>query len=185
MKGIDRYWHLTWTTYGQWLPGDARGSVTRIRKPGEAHRVEEDEFGTPRTDANPELQNSARGSLVGNPIFLNREHADRLLPQFQETCSFRKWLLVAVAIMANHIHVLVGVPGDPDPQNLLRDLKSFGSRRLNQFFDKPPSGTWWTESGSRRKKGDLSAVTSAVEYIRDQDHAFVVWVNPVVETWGL
>ena len=24
---VDRYWFLTWTTYGTWLPGDERGFV--------------------------------------------------------------------------------------------------------------------------------------------------------------
>src|SRR5947209_816005 len=27
---MDRYWFLTWTTYGTWLPGDARGFVGRV-----------------------------------------------------------------------------------------------------------------------------------------------------------
>ncbi len=29
---MDRYWPLTWTTYGTWLPGDARGfAVSNVR----------------------------------------------------------------------------------------------------------------------------------------------------------
>jgi len=27
---FDRHWLLTWTTYGTWLPGDARGFVSPI-----------------------------------------------------------------------------------------------------------------------------------------------------------
>ena len=27
---MDRYWLLTWTTYGTWLPGDARGFVSNV-----------------------------------------------------------------------------------------------------------------------------------------------------------
>ena len=28
---MERYWLLTWTCYGHWLPGDARGFVGNIR----------------------------------------------------------------------------------------------------------------------------------------------------------
>jgi hypothetical protein len=59
MKGIDRYWFLTWTMYGQWLPGDPGDSVTRIELPRQSHREEQDEFGTPRTEAIPDLHESA------------------------------------------------------------------------------------------------------------------------------
>jgi REP element-mobilizing transposase RayT len=183
MKGIDRYWHLTWTTYGQWLPGDERGSVTRIRLPDHDHRVEEDQRGTPRTASIPRLKESAEKSLIGPPVLLIKRQAIELLQQFHETCDHRKWLLAATAIMANHVHVLLGVPGDPEPEDLLRDLKSWGSRRLNRTFAKPPSGTWWTESGSRRKKSDLPAILNAIDYIADQEYPLVIWINPITETW--
>src|SRR5262249_61062771 len=43
---MDRYWLLTWTTYGSWLPGDARGSVASVRnKTGP--RIEHDQPGIP------------------------------------------------------------------------------------------------------------------------------------------
>jgi hypothetical protein len=28
---MDRFWLLTWTTYGSWLPGDRRGFVGKLR----------------------------------------------------------------------------------------------------------------------------------------------------------
>jgi hypothetical protein len=28
---MDRFWLLTWTTYGTWLPGDERGFVSEVR----------------------------------------------------------------------------------------------------------------------------------------------------------
>lgn len=58
--------------------------------------------------------------------------------------------------MANHVHLIVGVPGDPDPATLLRDFKSYASRalNLNSGDSRPPSGTWWTEQGAKRKNLD-------------------------------
>jgi REP element-mobilizing transposase RayT len=108
---------------------------------------------------------------------------EKLLPQFQETAEIRKWLLVGTAIMANHIHVVVGVPDDPDPENLLRDLKAYGSRKLNRKFGKPKSETWWTQSGSKRKLPDRAAIQNAVQYLRDQEFPLVICINPIVDTW--
>ncbi|MFO0978719.1 MAG: transposase [Planctomycetaceae bacterium] len=144
MRGIDRYWLLTWTMYGQWLPGDPRGSVTRLEMPPQA---------------------------------------DLLLTQFKETCDYRKWFLAGTAIMANHLHVVLGVPGDPDPEDLLRDLKAYGSRALNRTYGKQKAGTWWTESGSKRKLPDSTAIEFAIKYLRDQQFPLLIWINPIVGTW--
>ena len=63
----------------------------------------------------PELREYVQKSLSAPPILLSRQHADVLLAQFQETADYRGWLLIASAIMASHVHIVVGVPGDPDP----------------------------------------------------------------------
>jgi REP element-mobilizing transposase RayT len=116
--------------------------------------------------------------MRGEPIKLTREQAESVLDQFHETASFRGWQLVAAAVMANHCHVVLGVPGDPEPEPLLRDLKSYASRRLNKSWPKPASETWWTESGSRRVlKNDL-AILGAARYVRDQEYPLAVWINP-------
>jgi REP element-mobilizing transposase RayT len=54
-----------------------------------------------------------------------------VLSQLRETAATRGWTLFAVGIMANHVHVIVGVDGDPAPADLLRDLKGWTSRALN------------------------------------------------------
>jgi len=83
--------------------------------------------------------------------------------------------MLAVAVMRTHIHVALGVNGDPDPATLLRDLKSYGSRALNRMDGRPVSGTWWTESGSRRRLRDERAVVAAVEYVKHQPSPLLIW----------
>jgi REP element-mobilizing transposase RayT len=178
---MDRFWFLSSTTYGTWLPGDERGSVTTVRD-GPGPRKRHNVPGTPCDDEMPGLQASAKAALQGQPIYLTCEQAEALLAQFQETAEYRAWLLLAVAIMANHFHILVGVRGDPDPEVLLGNFKSYGSRALNRRWGKPPNGTWWTEGGSKRKKVGACAVGDAIQYTREQDHPLVIWVNPLVET---
>ena len=179
---MERYWFLTWTTYGQWLPGDPRGCVTRVRD-GDSPRIEHDEFGTPY-DANiPGLYESAQRALKCPPIRLVSAQAPVLLAQFQETAEYRGWLLVAVGILANHIHLVTGVKGDPDPEKLLQSYKSYASRALNKRWGKPASDTWWTESGSKRKLPDETSIHAAIEYIRHQEYPLLIWVNPIETDW--
>ena len=149
-----RAWLLTNTTYGTWLPGDKRGSVTSVRdeRPTDAPnhaRFEHDIPGEPYEDPNDALQRSASELMKGNPIYLSLEQAETLLVQFQETAHHRVWTLRAVAIMRNHVHLVIIVPDDPDPGKILL-ISAYASRALNRRYDKPASETWWTGNGSKR-----------------------------------
>jgi REP element-mobilizing transposase RayT len=79
--------------------------------------------------------------------------------------------------MSNHLHLLVGVMGDPDPSALLRDFKSYASRSLNREYGKPASGTWWTEQGSKRKVKNSSHFENARNYILRQPAPLAIWEN--------
>jgi REP element-mobilizing transposase RayT len=125
----------------------------------------------------PRLQQSALKLLKCPPIFLNKEQAKTVCKQLLSTSEYRCWQACAIAVMSNHVHVVVGVPDDPDPSVLLRDFKSYASRALNQNWPKPESKTWWTESGSRRKLPDENAVHAATEYVKKQRHPLIVWMN--------
>jgi hypothetical protein len=111
---MDRHWLLTWTTYGTWLPGDPRRSVTSVREVA-GPRAEHDRPGTAWEGPLPRLYTAARAALKGPPVYLTAEQATVLLDQFRETAAYRSWLLCGVAIMANHAHLVVAVLGDPNP----------------------------------------------------------------------
>jgi len=181
---MNRVWLLTWTTYGTWLPGDKRGFVSNVRD-GEGPEVKHNTPGTPYDARHRGLAIAAREQMAGDAVWLTVEQASPLAEQFRETAVFRGWSLLALAIMANHVHLVVGVPGDPEPESLLRDFKSYGSRRLNGRFGKPASGTWWTASGSTRKLPDERAMSAAIRYVRNQHKPLVVWAeNPPTDVGG-
>jgi REP element-mobilizing transposase RayT len=178
---MDRYWLLTNTCYGQWLPGDERGFLGRVWEhrrgdPEKKRRVPHAIPGTDYDENIPKLSHASAELMSGPPIALTLEHAEVLLAQFQETARLRHWELRAVAIMFNHFHLVVGVPGDPNPGKILGDFKSWATRRLNQRFGKPKSETWWTERGSKRKLKDEEAILGAENYVlRKQPNPLVVW----------
>jgi hypothetical protein len=176
-----RVWLLTNTPYGTWLPGDLRGSVTSVRdqRPGDhvpVARIEHDIPGEPYEEAIPSLEDSARELMTGPPIFFNRDHAETIRDQFIETASYRRHEILALAIMYNHFHMVVRVLGDPDPRRVLADFKAYGSRALNTRFGKPPSSTWWTGKGSKRKLKDDAAEAAGIHYtLRKQPNPLVLW----------
>lgn len=176
-----RYWLLTNTTYGTWLPGSRRGSVTAVRdrRPGESvgpHRQRHNQPGEAWEPPIAGLERAAQSKLKGPPVFLTGAQAAVLLGQFQETATYRGWKLLAVAIMANHFHGVVAVADDPDPRKMLADFKAYGTRALNREFELPRSGKWWTAGGSKRKLPDRRAVTSAINYVLNkQPNPLAIW----------
>jgi REP element-mobilizing transposase RayT len=167
---MDRCWLLTWTTYGTWLPGDPRGCVTRVREGADPNgpRIEHDVPGTPYLKNMPGLVRASRAAMKGEPIWLKSDQAQIAALDLSATARFRGWGLLAGAVMANHVHLVVGVLGDPEPAKLLQIFKSYASRALNQRWGSPAGGTWWTQSGSRRKLGSEPAIVAAVRYVEAQ-----------------
>ena len=178
---MERHWFLTNTWYGNWLPGDARGFVGRVWEhrsldPDEAPRVAHNVPETPYDQDMAGLERAAREHMKGPPIHLQTAHAEALLAQFRETAGYRGWTIRAVAIMFNHFHVVVTVPGDPDPGKIIGDFKSWATRALSKRFGAPASGTWWTERGSKRKLNDAKAIAGATQYVLyDQPDPLVTW----------
>lgn len=182
----DRFWLLTWTTYGTRLPGDPRGTIGVLHSQV-GTQIDRNRPGDPEIESSAALQRYGASIMKGDPVFLNQEQARVLLTQFHCTSGYRQWRLLAVAIMKNHIHLGVNVHGDPEPESIMRDFKSYGSRALNLQWGKPKSETWWTESGSSRKLDSESSVLGSVRYMRDQEFPLVIWtiedgmVYPIVE----
>lgn len=115
--------------------------------------------------------------MRGDPVLLIQRQADALLAQFHETASYRHWVIDAVAVMANHVHIVFGVTGDPDPSAMLRDWKSYASRALNRVGPLPPCGRWWADQGSKRAIKTDERRLAAIEYVRDQEAPLVVWLS--------
>jgi hypothetical protein len=85
--------------------------------------------------------------------------------------------LDAVAILTTHLHLVVGVKGDPTPTALLRDFKSYCSRASNATLVERTQAKWWAERGSTLLLKDQNNRARAVRYTRDQENPLVVWVS--------
>jgi REP element-mobilizing transposase RayT len=170
---------LTTTFYGQWLPGDPRGSVTNTRPHPSASsssssvpRREHDSPGTAYDGPMPGLHRAAAEQLQGPPVSVALPHAEALLEQFLETAAYRGYRLLAVSVMFNHLHLVIEAPPTVGKPVLLRDVKSYGSRRLNRQFGHRSAG-WWSDGGSCRPVKDIPA---AIYYVcHRQANPLLVW----------
>jgi REP element-mobilizing transposase RayT len=110
-------------------------------------------------------------------IRLTREQAATVCQQVRATAEFRKWKLFAVAVMANHEHLVIGVRGNVNPSALLRDFKSDAARELNKQCSAASPRRWWTRSGSTRNLPDVTTARSATHYVANQDWPLAAWIH--------
>jgi hypothetical protein len=64
-----------------------------------------------------------------------------MIAQYQETARIRTWSLEAASVMFNHTHIVVGVPGDPEPNSILETLTSWATRAVKKLRPLPPKAT--------------------------------------------
>lgn len=174
---MDRYWLITWTTYGTRLPGDKRGFVSGVYD-ASGGKVLHNTPGAPCDRDIPQLRQFAASIMREEAVYLDLAQAEAVAEQLRETATYRGWQLLALAVMDDHIHLVVGVRGDPDPEKVLGDFKAYGTRKLNNGWGRREH--WWSQSGSKRKKATPEAILAAVVYVRDQRNALVVWLHPQV-----
>ncbi|QDT38934.1 transposase [Stratiformator vulcanicus] len=144
---------LTWTTYGTWLPGDARGWV-RADRPGVWEEC-------------AALAASCRERLTEPPFVLTTDQRRIAESAIREHCEVVNWSVHALNVRSNHIHIVmtaVGKAGD----RVMSSLKSYATRGLKSVISNRKK--FWTRGGSARVLWDDFAFENAVRYvIEDQD----------------
>ena len=138
---------VTWTCYGSWLPGDARG-WHRWREGGEQQPNE--------------FLHAVADARMKEPGFLmSQQDRDVVQATVVSHCELRRWTCYVVNARSNHVHVVVAAPGY-NPQVVRNQFKSWCTRKLR------PSHTgrkrFWTEGGSCRSINCQDDLESAVQY---------------------
>lgn len=150
-RGPALAYFLTWTTYGTWLPGDARGSVTGDNRPGAPY-------------APPDAQ--ARASAIERmrcpPIVFSREQRDLVDGAIREHVRFRGWHLHALSVRTNHVHAVL--TSGAAPEDCMGKLKSRASRVLRESGVSSDQRIWTTH-GSTRYLDTEASVAGAVRYV--------------------
>jgi REP element-mobilizing transposase RayT len=146
---------ITFCCYGTWLHGDERGSVDR------QHNI----YGTKLIPPNERWKCHNARTLQHEPVELDASRRDATEMAVRETCAARGWLLRAVNVRTNHVHVVVSAGCRPEP--VLKGFKANATRLMRE------RGCWlhphgpWSEGGSRRYLWTERNVEMAVAYVVD------------------
>ena len=154
-------YHITWTTYGTWLPGDARGWV------------QWGEWGVQPPD--PERERDARERMAESTVVLTE--AQRALALVEQTirdhCRIRGWQLHAVNARTNHVHIVV--TADRDPDDVMNQFKAWCSRKLSDaaglvgaVATKAGRRRWFTEGGDKELIDSEEYLANAIKYVLER-----------------
>jgi REP element-mobilizing transposase RayT len=149
-------YHITWTTYGTWLSGDARGWV------------QWGEWGI--RPADPEREQVARERVVEAAVELGPEQRALVEQTIRDHCRIRQWLLHAVNARTNHIHAVV--TADRDPDEVMKQFKAWCARKLSDaaglagtVAKKAGRRRWFTEGGNKKAIETEEYLANAVKYV--------------------
>jgi len=132
---------VTTTSYGSWLPGDARGYVER----GEL------------MPASPALEQHARCLLRQEPVLFSHDEGDRLERAILAACDEFGYRLFDLSIESWHLHWIVR--HDADAKSMIGRLKN----RMRQELRR---GRIWTKGYWRRELRTEEELLIARQYIR-------------------
>ncbi|MCI0639952.1 MAG: transposase [Gemmataceae bacterium] len=149
-------YHITWTMYGTWLPGDSRGWI----KAGE--------WGIQPPDA--ELERHARERMVETAVVLDSEQRALVEQTIRDHCTNRSWHLHAVNVRTTHVHVVISAECDAD--DIMNQFKAWCSRKLSdqaglttKVAEKAGRRHWFTEGGDKNKIENEQYLDNAIRYV--------------------
>jgi REP element-mobilizing transposase RayT len=147
-------WFITWTTYGTWLHGDARGSFV------------DGKYQPPSA----ELERANRSAMTGEVIQLTSHQRSLVDAVLVNECQAQGWDLQAGNVRTNHVHVVVSAACDG--KVIRTRLKALASKALSDDANLPMSDDngrkrWWTEKGNIVPVEDERSLDAICVYARE------------------
>ncbi len=113
--------------------------------------------------------------MAEQPVKLSAPERHVVLSELRRTCEHHGWVLHAAHVRSTHVHAVVTAP--VQPENILRDLKAYSSRALNDRFG--PNPKRWARHGSKIPLWNPHRLERAVDYVvRGQGEPMALYVNP-------
>jgi REP element-mobilizing transposase RayT len=145
---------LTFRCYGSWLHGEDRGSVDRRRY----HR-----YGSPDMSANKRILTDERLTLKIDPFLLSKPQPENVQVAIEDVCEIRRYLLHAISVRTNHVHVVVS--STLAPELVMGAFKSYATRRLREANLLRRDVKPWSRHGSTRYLWSEEQLHKAIEYV--------------------
>jgi REP element-mobilizing transposase RayT len=145
---------LTFHTYGTWLHGDERGSIDR-----KGDNIP----GSPIIPTDPSRVKFEKSLLKQPPVTFTPSQRRFIDSTIRNVCDFNNWILHAVNVRTQHIHVVI--TAQKSPESIVNSFKSWCTRKMRE------NGLWknehspWSRHGSTRYLWNEKAVDDASEYV--------------------
>lgn len=82
--------------------------------------------------------------------------------------QIRRWHLFELNVRTNHVHVVIGPSLTHDADEMTKQLKSWGTRRLIKHGFATSQTRVWVDHGSTRHLNSEHSLQRAIEYVRNQ-----------------
>lgn len=99
--------------------------------------------------------------MVGPVYSMDTRDREAVLASMLSTCAHRGWRMLAAHVRSTHLHVVV--EADDAAEVIVRELKAYASRRLNERG--PRRERYWTRRASMVGLITPGSVMSAVRYV--------------------
>ena len=145
---------ITFRCYGTWLHGDERSSIDRF------HNQYKSAYHQP----NQNLHNFETKLLKSKPVSLDAQKRQAVELAIREVCHYQNWLLRAINVRTNHVHLVVSI-GDSGSSKALNSFKAYSTRKLRENNLWNFSHSPWAEKRSQRRLWNKRSIEIAVDYV--------------------
>jgi REP element-mobilizing transposase RayT len=154
---------ITFSTYGTWMHGSAKGSVD------DEHHA----FGEPLLEGDAERERQAREAMVQRPYVMSSAERDVVCKAIVELARDRDWRLLAAHVRTNHVHVVV--TAERDAGRVMSDMKARASRDLTRAGFDNAERRRWTRHGSTQHLFREEDVAAKIQYTLDGQGERMAW----------
>lgn len=123
-------------------------------------------FGTPMLPRNAGRKAFEARELSSEPVVLSQAARSVVDSAVRGVCEHRGWVLHALIVLTNHVHVVASAPGPPEP--VMNTFKSWCTRRLRESGLIGVEARVWSRHGSTIYLFRPENLAEKVEYVRMQ-----------------
>jgi REP element-mobilizing transposase RayT len=145
---------LTFRCYGTWLHDDGRGSMDRRFY---------NRYGSPKIAPDAGKVSTKSRMLKSSKFILGPAERAIVTDSIKDTCRIREYLLQALNVRSNHVHIVTGNHGEPE--RMMNAFKAKATRALRSAGLLRTDEKAWSRRGSTKYLWTDAEITNAIDYV--------------------
>ncbi|MCO6509961.1 MAG: transposase [Aridibacter famidurans] len=101
--------------------------------------------------------------MTDEPILLDKDARSIVDQTIREVCTYRNYILQAINVRTNHVHVVV--TADTHPRFVVNAFKSYATRKLREKEHYGTERRIWARGSSNKYLWDGKSVGNAIDYV--------------------